>query len=297
MSLPVPERPTTVAPPSVAISCLIDREPKFHRQLRRFIASLQSAGAGADLHLIVHHIGPRPTTARDLPLPGGISYRQVEPFGPGKEAVYCNKLRQLDGLIALDADHVLLCDADVCFLSPPRELIGSGAVRARIVDRENPASRLLRELLDAAGFAHEPLRTPPGFGIAAATHRYNCNGGLYVLARTQLRALAPAWIRWSRFCLGRADLLGRQVVHADQLGFMLAMIETRLPFAALPAGANFPTHLPRAAYTTIPDRLSSLHYHGHVLDDGRLRRVGIDGIDRWIDAANAVMAPPCPAFA
>jgi hypothetical protein len=288
---PLPMGFSRTAGQSIAISCLIDRDAKFHRQLRRFVAALLHAGADAELHLIVHHIGPRPVTACDLPFPNEIRYRRVERFGTGNDAVYCNKLQQLEGLIELNSDHVVLCDADLCFLSPPRDLIGSGCVRARVVDRENPASPILRKLLDATGYPHEELCTPPGFGTAARTHRFNCNGGLYVLGREQLRVLAPAWIRWSRFCLGRADLLGSKVVHADQLGFMLAMIETRLPFAELPAGANFPTHLPAAVYATIPGRLSSLHYHRNVLDDGRLRRVGVDRIDRWIDAANDVSAP------
>ena len=282
---------TARARQSIAIACLIDRDPKFHRQLRRFVASLLHAGADADLHLVIHHIGPRPIIECDLPYRGDIDYRQVEPFGAGDAAVYCNKLQQLEGLIALGADHVVLCDADLFFLASPRDLIGSGCVRARVVDRENPSSRALRELLDAARYPRERLCTPTGFGLAAMTHRLNCNGGLYVMARDQLRVLAPAWIRWSRFCLGRADILGSKVLHADQLGFMLAMLETQLPFADLPAGANFPTHLPPAVYTNVPDRLSSLHYHRNVLDDGRLRRVDVERIDHWIDAANRVLEP------
>ncbi len=274
--------------PSIAISCLIDRDPRFHRQLRRFVASLLLTGAGADLRLIIHHIGPRPTTAYDLPFQGDIRYQRVAPFGDGP-AVYCNKLQQLENLIDLESEHVVLCDADLFFLSTPGHLTGSGRVQGRVVDRENPGGRPLRQLLDAAGFLHEPLEIDTGFG-PTRTHRLNCNGGLYVMDHAQLRVLAPAWIRWSRFCLGRADILGNKTLHADQLGFMLAMLETQLPFVALPAGANFPTHLPPSAYAAVPNRLSSLHYHRNVLEDGRLRPVGVDWIDRWINVANDRLA-------
>ena len=37
--------------------------------------------------------------------------------------------------------------------------------------------------------------------------------------------------------------------------------------------------------------------HRNVLDDGGLRRVGVDRIGRWIDAANDACAPSGYAFA
>ncbi|MDN5936211.1 MAG: hypothetical protein L0H75_08550 [Nitrosospira sp.] len=198
-------------------------------------------------------------------------------------------MQQFDHLLELGASHMILCDADLVFLSSPASLVGKPGVSAHTVDKPNPGHDLLRRLLDAAGFKDEPLSAPTRFQPEGTTHRLNCNGGLYALDRASLQTLAPAWKRWSAYCLSRAAILGPKLMHSDQLGFMLGMLETGLAFARLPEHANFPTHFPAWNYAQTPDAISSLHYHNNVLDDGRLGPTGNPVIDRWIDQANRML--------
>ncbi|WP_242110310.1 hypothetical protein [Luteimonas aquatica] len=281
---------------SIAISCVIDEDFKYHRQARSFIASLAALDHARDLKKIVHHTGPLQPEFSAWLSGQGVTTRQVARYGDGP-AAYCNKLQQFESLLQTGASHLILCDADIVFLSSPRALVREGHVRARIVDGPNPDAAMLRRLLDAAGFRDEPCSAQPGFQPGARTHRLNCNGGMYVLERKQLSELSPAWRRWSAYCLSRQDILRDKILHADQLGFMLAMLETGLPFAELPCHANFPTHFDPARYADVPETFSSLHYHGNVDGDGRLGCVGIPGIDAAIRKANAALAGTAAASA
>jgi hypothetical protein len=270
---------------SVAISCVIDDQPKFHAQVCRWLRSLKSAEPPQGTTVMVHHVGSLPRGLADWLSDNGAHVREVERFAQGPGA-YCNKLQQFEHVLRANASHVILSDADLFFLEDPTALIQPGLVSARIVDAPNPAPDVLRALLDAAGYGNEPLSGKPGFALESTTHPLNCNGGLYVMERRHLQVLAPVWRRWAGFCLSREDVLGSKVIHADQLGFMLSMLECGLPFEQLPVHANFPTHFPASRYGEVPASISSLHYHGNIVESGRLGAVGIPGIDLAIETAN-----------
>ena len=86
----------------------------------------------------------------------------------------------------------------------------------------------------------------------------------------------------------QATLLQAKVIHADQLGFMLAMIESGIPFAPLPTAANFPTHLGRLAqYDERCSEITALHYHDRLDIHGSLLLTGNAAIDRSIHLANS----------
>lgn len=272
---------------SIAVSCVVDQPPKFHRQVMRFIASLDAVDPTRKMARVVHHVGALPRSLQTWLHSRDVQLREVAGYGTG-DAVYCNKLQQFEHLLELGVEQLIMCDADLVFLSSPECLPGSG-VSAHTVDKPNPRPDALRHLLDEAGFAGEPLSACARFQPDGVTHRFNCNGGLYALDHENLRLLAPAWKRWAAYCLSRDDILGAQLKHADQLGFMLAMLETGLSLTPLPEHANFPTHFPANVYADVPAMISSLHYHGNVLDDGRLGTVGHPIIDRWIGQANRIL--------
>jgi len=145
-------------------------------------------------------------------------------------------------------------------------------------------------LLDSAGFSGVVLDGIPDFNPDSRTHRYNCNGGLYILPREHLMKIREPWFRWSRYCLGQRDLLGRYIHHSDQLGFMLAMIELDLPFGSLPTGANFPTHFNADAYARFDSaNIQAFHYHSHSGQDGLLLPTGSGKVDGFISRANKIL--------
>lgn len=254
----------------------------------RLISSLLAADPEQRIKKIVHYIAPLPAALAHWLAEHEVVLQEVPSYGAGP-AAYCNKLQQFDLLLSLQVPYLIMCDADLFFLSSPESLIQPDNICARVVDRPNPEPEVLQSLLQAAGFGNEVMTARPSFLQRSITHRMNCNGGLYVIGREQLKVLAPAWRSWAAFCLARADILKNKLMHSDQLGFMLAMLETGMSLAPLPEHANFPTHLPADCYVDVPRHLSSLHYHGNVLNDGRLGSTGVAAVDLWIDEANEIV--------
>jgi len=240
-------------------------------------------------HLEIHHVGPVPDWFAAIADRFGARVSNVEPFGDGP-AIFCNKLQQLELLANFEADVFILSDADIVFLSSPAKWAVSNAVRAKIVDFPRPMEPVLEALLERAGFGSETLDCAPDFHPDRRTHRLNCNGGLYVLAKDHLKKLQGPWKKWARFCLAQRELLGNKTHHADQLSFMLAMLELELPFDPLPSGANFPTQLSPEVYDdhAIGD-VCALHYHRAFDRNGFLLPSGVPTVDKYIDSANRIL--------
>jgi hypothetical protein len=270
------------------VSCFIDDQPRFHLQALTWLHSL--AGSGVEgVQIMLHHAADLPATLLDTARSMSAQCIRVSRFGDGP-AAYCNKLQQFDAVLGSRCDYVILSDADLYFLEPVRDLCRGDPASARIVDLANPPELALLTLLASAGWKNQALDSSPWFAPEARTHRFNCNGGLYVFARPLLAELQVRWRHWSAFCLGRRDVLGDSLMHADQLGFMLAMIECGVDLAPLAPHANVPTHLPADRYSEPLPRASSLHYHARVDADGRLQRNGAADIDRHVDEANRRLA-------
>lgn len=274
--------------PSTVLSCVVDRQPRFYLQALNWMTGLRAV-VDRSARLEIHHVGQIPNWFARLAEKFEARVSRIEPFGEGP-ARYCNKLQQLERLSDLDSDIFILSDADILFLSSPSEWFQTDAVRAKIVDRANPPGDILQSLLDQAGFSSQSLNCSPEFDPNSRTHRLNCNGGLYILNKDHLKKLCDPWKKWARYCLGQGELLGPKLYHADQLGFMLAMLELELPFEPLPAEANFPAHYGPSRYDgrTI-DSISTLHYHGRVDREGLLLTTGAPEVDAYIKMANHVL--------
>jgi hypothetical protein len=269
-----------------AVSCLMDGKPKFQEQTLSWVAALRMCDAPGAMELFVHYTRPQPQALLDQLQSIGVNLVEVNRFGGGP-AVYCNKLQQLQTFEGSDFDEIILTDTDVAFLKSPMSLFGTGCVRAKVVDMPNPPADVLAELLRRAGFDKAFLTAQPDFSSDARTHRYNCNGGFYALPGSIAPDLGRRWVAWSRFCLQQTDLLGKKIIHSDQLGFMLAMIEGRFKFKALPLTANFPTHFGADSYRELgKDEITALHYHDKVDANGALLPTGNAAVDRAIQAAN-----------
>lgn len=274
---------------SLILSCVVDRAPKFLTQAVTLLTSLRAAGfvADAENRVLVHVVDQPADDPRFDPLRRlGAEIRPVAAFGEGP-AAWSNKLRQLETPEIRAARRVILCDADLLVLADPRGFFDEAPVRAKIVDRANPPAPLLAQLWAAAGRALPPL-VAPAFNDDERTHPLNCNGGLYLLQHGAADALAEAWPRWSRWCLAQAGLLGRFTLHADQLGFVLAMEELGLGFSPLGIAHNLTTNLPVEAYAgRAPVAPQIIHYHDRVAEDGLPRAIGVDWIDAPLTAATA----------
>ncbi len=267
------------------LSFLVDDHPKFLMQGWLLALALKHFGDldAPGCQLIVHHTRAVAPERLGVFTALGATLRAVEPFGEGA-GKYCNKLRQLETAEIRAADRVILMDADILPLQSLQNLDPGPGALARVVDAPNPPEAMLRQLLLRAGRdATMDFLARPFLDIGERTLRQNCNGGFYVLSREAVAALAEPWPRWSRFCLDQADLLADKLIHADQLGLALALLETGLAVEDLPDDHNFPVHLGPQAYAKLsPRHLGSVHYHSNADDHGMPRATGIGWIDQQI---------------
>lgn len=266
----------------VLYSFIVDGAPKFLTQARVFLHTL-----------IVSGVEPRDIIAQITPAAGDAGHDIARTFGaqsvglnPILDGRYCNKIAQLDALCEMNADSVVLCDTDLAFLEPLTPVIKPGLVMAKVVDCPNPPLEKLNQLAALAGVKPgQPLvNTSCADGLTWAS---NCNGGVYVIPHALLGKLKPLWKEYAARTLACGDLLERWIIHADQLGFALAMAAFDESVEPLPIEYNFPMHL-----TDAFDRMSFgmpkvLHYHNFQEKDGTIRRTGNRLVDEAVNQINS----------
>ena len=265
----------------VHISCVVDDQPRFRMEAWNWLLSLNALRTRC--RVFVHHMPgalPEKTQAQFRAL--GATLIETAPFGAGA-ARYCNKIRQLATRELLDADFVILSDADIVFLKDPYLLVRAGRFRAKTVDAPNPPQPIWSKLCERAGLAEKMDGVALEMYPKERTFRTNFNGGLYVMPGAAAEALGALWERWARFCLKQPDLLGKYLHHSDQLGMGMALAESDIPIDPLPAGANLPIHFEKRLLARIRrQEISGIHYHRHVEAHGLPCDVGIPWIDRAI---------------
>lgn len=273
----------------IAVSCLIDNSPKFVMQGWNWLTSLHAAGTATRADIFVHHPAQIARETIDAFARLGAHMVTFEPFGEGA-AAYCNKIRQIESTLFLDYDYTILCDADLFFLSCPTRLANGTTVRAKLVDLANPPEPIWRELLTGAGLAERIEAVPAQLQPDNKTFSTCFNGGLYVLPRASLAPIRERWSKWSRYCLDRPSLLDRYLLHSDQLGFGMALLESEVDSDPLPISENFPSHLGVDCYRKLAEtEIHAIHYHSKVDSHGYLAPVGVEWIDNQISNANSII--------
>lgn len=262
---------TEITNRSITISCVVDDQPLFHLQAWIWLHSLGRVLQSDQTGIMVHHCEPLPAALLDKVAQTGAKTCLVERYGTGHTA-YCNKLQQFESVISEKSEYIILCDTDLAFLRSPEIMCTSGKVRAKVVDLPNPPTETLNALFAEADLGKPILNTSVGFAVKTYTHQYNCNGGVYVMPSKMLAELAPVWRYWSAYCINKAKLLGRAAKHADQLGFMFAMDQLKLPFDAISNKHNFPLHFSESIYELCDfDAPNILHYHRQLNVDGYIK--------------------------
>lgn len=273
------------------LSCVVDQHPKFLMQVWIWLISAKHSGAFEDCHVVIHHVGPAPTVLQVAADRFGAILREVEAFGDGA-ARYCNKLQSHAPILSMEASGTILTDVDLFFLSSPRICFDEDFVQSKVVDHPNPPTEMLSELAQILNLNPMTYEAVPTFRPKSRTQMMNCNGGLYAIPKKHLEILAPQWRAISTRCLSESSILGRWLHHSDQIGFLMGMLRTELPFRPLALRHNFPTHFKVSDYESIQtDDIRILHYHDKLDAQGRLIRTGHAGVDRYIDQANAILRP------
>lgn len=267
------------------ISCVVDQGPKFYAQLVLWLKSLGAVGAHRDFDIVVHSIGPPPASVKELLAAAQVRWIEVSPFGPGP-AVYCNKLRQLDTLQPSVGQYAILSDVDLAFAHSPLELTRGERLRAKLVDMPSPPARYVRRLLAEAGFTHERLDRPTDHVPEALTHKFNLNGGFYVIPSDVFTALRHRWPKWARHCLSSTAINTRRKKHSDQLGLMLALLEAGCEVDHLSPRYNYPLHQAASDRHLSAIEPAILHYHDLFTPSGTLLETGHAKADRVVRQIN-----------
>lgn len=270
---------------SLIVSCVVDSKYKYYEQCIIFINSLLTTGSITSNEIAVHVFEDVSLNFVELLKNLGITVKKTKRFDD-TGSVYCNKLMQLKSKFLMQHGHIVLMDTDIVVVENVRTLFLSLNNAAKIVDTPSPPLMIFRELCRRASLRNPPSEATSSFCDGITVHG-NCNGGLYIFSKEKLKAIAPLWLKWSYWCLSNRSLLGKYIIHADQIGFFFALLESGLRLEPLSLDMNYPSHLKRESY--LPQHNVSpkiIHYHFNIDAGGALKPVGLELVDRSIDLAN-----------
>src|ERR1035437_1232770 len=266
---------------SLAISCIVDQPRYLMAQSFIWVSCLLDIQKVPLKSIFVHVAGIADPKFLPWLKSLGVNVVTVEPFDP--RSPHCNKLRQLDTFAGASFDQVVLMDCDTAWVGDA-PLPRGEPVAGKIVDNSRPPENLLAGIFQAAGLG-EPnwveVSIPKDDGHPNSDWN-NFNGGLYILDGRFVAKLSPAWHAWAAWCLDRPNLFGEFARHIDQVSFALALRELGVWGGQLPIEWNYPTysHL-------LPDVTPQILHYGQQFDPPfKLRKTGILGPDRAIDALN-----------
>ncbi|WP_371168727.1 methyltransferase domain-containing protein [Aliiroseovarius sp. 2305UL8-7] len=215
----------------------------------------------------------------------GATLVEIGPFGDG-DARYCNKILQLESPTFIEADFVILSDADLLFLADPAELVVPNRFRAKPVDLPNPPTTIWDTLFELANLRDKVEEVPLELCPSDTTFSTNYNGGLYVIPRSMIEKVAEKWRGFSTLCLDNAGLMKNFSHHADQVGMGMAVADLGLNVEPLTIAENFPSHLPHDLLEPVEcQKILGLHYHGHIDPHGLPMDTGLDWLDQQISVA------------
>jgi FkbM family methyltransferase len=273
--------------PSRAFSCYVDDAPVLRAQAFIWVNCLMRV-QGISPSAIFVHMPAGASDFRSWLHEQGVQVIDAEHFDSRNK--YCNKLQQLSTFVDSEFEQVVFMDCDTAWAGDLELPLGN-PVAAKIVDAANPPASVLKAIFHAAELG-DPDWHPVSFpeeSDRSLTDSNNCNGGLYICSREFLGKLAPRWRHWARWCLDHSDLFGSFAVHADQVGFALAMRELDARATLLDISWNYPVHFARSGLTpNIAPQL--LHYHQEMTPHMRLKPTGLDLVDGVIASLNDVIA-------
>jgi len=265
-------------------SFVLDRHPKFVQQAKVFLATLRNAGVATDN--IIAHVTP--SAAPEIVAHVKKIGVRISVLAPTIDHAHCNKINQLKTL-PIDCETLILCDTDLAFIETPEALASARRAVAKPVDYQNPPLERLEALRLAAGIVEEP-RVVDTTIDRLPTYSTNCNGGLYILPRNLAFRLVEPWLEFAQFAFERRDILDKWTMHADQIGFALAMLSLGEDVDVLPVEYNFPMHAVADFSRFDFAEPKILHYHACSEANGNLIYTGDLRVDRGIAHVNAVIA-------
>lgn len=271
-----------------AVSFVVDNQPKFRLQSLNCIGSLLATNTVAATDIYAHLVNEHPDFYVKALTEIGVNVIFSTPFG-STASPYCNKLVQLKSKRLFDAAVVTLLDTDVVVTRNLSEIFAPSGLNAKPVDTASPPLPFFKALLRKANIRAEPVLALTEFGHGE-TIVGNCNGGVYVCDSAALKAIDPYWLQWAHWTLHQGNILQTYLKHADQISFLLALLDRNTQASPLELAYNFPTHLKPTTYRPRHDISPAiLHYHDKLDANGLLTPMGLGRVDAVIAGVNALL--------
>lgn len=275
-------------------SMVVDRAPLHPYQAGILLFTLERFGCVPREAIVVQCTDRVSTEVRDTFEANGYAVSTLRPYLDGK---YCNKIAQLDHLVADQpegSDGVFLLDLDIA-VAGRLDIADPGVVWGKPVDAASPPLPALEKVFAAAGVALPPTLACdwPNRGESIAT---NFNGGFLYIPATGLAALREAWRGWAEFLFSRPEIFDPPSArhHIDQISFAMALAAERTPYRHLATNWNFPCHNAKALPPRLYDAKEGLrvvHYHDCLDEFGLVapRLQGFAPLTAALDTVNAAI--------
>src|SRR5438034_8299195 len=237
-------------------------------------------GSLAQVRFVLGCTGPIPRAARELFDRYGAEIVTVERYDPTHG--HSNKIVLLGSPILAGHDIVVLLDCDTVLVQDPAPWLKLRTVAAKLADLPTVFLMELKAIFDHFKCAMPPARYHHELtGDACIAY---CNSGVIVVPEKYRLRIASQWDYWNRLVLTLPETLRFNRLHADQVSLTLALENSEVPFAPLPAEMNMPAYFdtyPEAWHTLDP---VIIHYHCLAYLSGFLKPVPLRQCARRIEA-------------
>jgi len=272
----------------VAFSCVVDAKPRFEWQAFVLVNSLLRNVGCRPFDIKVHCLPGVTSAFRDSMNNFGIDIVEIQPFNGHP---YCNKVQQCFSSAFDDYERVILLDSDLFVFGMP-SISASCPFSAKIVDIANPPLNILSQIYDNLPIKiKKPRQTRVDFSLSDndLTYANNFNGGLYIIDQKYLLQIGTFWKKHAEWLLTQSEILDVYWQHIDQIAMSLALSELGIDYQPLDRSDNFPVHLMTERVGdsfSLSTDIKVLHYHNHVLPDGKIKYTGSSDVDAYISRAN-----------
>jgi len=261
--------PGPVRAADVVVGLLTENTSQLLTQAIRLLRSLRwFGGALAGARVVVCGVGPLEPGARAAIEALGAEVRTVSRFHPANPTA--NKLQLLESLLEEPQEILFLLDCDVIIVRDPLPYMTADAFQARVAPTPTVSDDVFERLFTHFGIAKPPRsRIAPLSGTPMIPY---FNSGVVVIPTAMARTLSPAWRKYNQILADRPELAAPCQRHMHQASLALALAETGLPCADLPAEMNYQinaTHLTPPAGFAETDPVI-IHYHQLATEDGFL---------------------------
>jgi hypothetical protein len=253
----------------VAIGLLTENTKPMLAQAIRLVRSIRWFGGGlAKTRIVVCGVGTLERGARETLESYGVELRTVTRFHPANPTG--NRLQLLAELLDAPEEMLFVLDCDTLVVRDPLPYLNAGSFQAKIAPTPTVNDEVFERL-----FTHFDVAKPPRAHVTpfdgTPTIPY-FNSGVIAIPTRLARMLVPAWRRFNLALAEQPELAAPCQRHMHQAALALALAETGIPVAELPAAMNFQlnaTHVaaPPGYAETDP---AILHYHHLATDDGFL---------------------------